>query len=312
MVSAEHPLGRPLVIANPAAGTGRSPVLPRLTAVLDSLDIAHDVQVTGGPGHASHLARTAVVDAGRTYLIAVGGDGTVHEVINGMVDATTRTVLGDEPVLAIVSAGSGSDLARTFGLDRPPELLGPHLASDQAMLIDLGHVRCHDAEGRTCEKVFANVAEAGFGGRVVQTASRLPRKLGAARYGVGIVAGWSAFRRVRTTVTVDGGSVTDKLCNVVVANGQFFGGGMRVAPRALPDDGRFNVQSWRGNVTDVVRAGRQLRRGTHLERADVREWQSAAVTIESQRPLVVEADGEVLGRTPARFEVLPRLLRLKL
>lgn len=311
-MSEDHPLGRPLVIANPAAGSGRAPILPRLTAVLDGLGIDHDVQVTGRPGHASHLARTAVEDAGRTYLIAVGGDGTVHEIINGMVDPVSRRVRGEDPVLAIVSAGSGSDLARTFGLDRSPELLGPHLASEHVMPIDLGHVVCRDAEGATCEKVFANVAEAGFGGRVVQIASRLPRQLGAARYGVGIVVGWSAFRRVRTTVTVDGGTVTDEVSNVVVANGQFFGGGMRVAPRALPDDGRFNVQMWGGNPSDIVRAGRQLRRGTHLERSDVREWQSAAVTVDPQRPLVVEADGEVLGATPARFEVLPRLLRLKL
>lgn len=311
-MSGEHTFGRPLVIANPAAGTGRSPILPRLRAVLDQLGMDHDVEVTGGPGHATHLARTAVADAGRTYLIAVGGDGTVHEIVNGMVDASSRRLLGDGPVLAIISAGSGSDLVRTFGLDRSPELLAPHLASDAVMPIDLGHVTCRDERGRPREVVFANVAEAGFGGRVVQTAARLPRQLGPTRYGVGIVAGWGGFRRVRVTVTVDGGSVTDDICNVIVANGQFFGGGMRVAPRALPDDGRFNVQTWGGNPTDIVRAGRQLRRGTHLERSDVREWQSATVSIDPERPLVVEADGEVLGRTPARFEVLPRLLRLKL
>jgi diacylglycerol kinase (ATP) len=308
----EHALGRPLVIANPAAGSGRAPVLPRLCAVLDDLDVGYDVEVTGGPGHATHLARTAVVDAGRTFLIAVGGDGTVHEVVNGMVDATERRLLGEDPVLAVVSAGSGGDLIRTFGLDRPVERLAHHLASETVMPVDLGHVTFQGDDGRTREAVFANAAEAGFGGRVVATAAKLPRRLGTSRYAVGIVLGWGGFRRVRTTITVDAGSVTAEVCNVLVANGQFLGGGMRAAPRALPDDGRFNVQAWGGSVTDVVRGGRQLRRGTHLERPDVREWQSTTVTVESERPLLVEADGELLGTTPARFEVLPRLLRLKL
>lgn len=308
----DHPFGRPLVIANPAAGSGRAPVLPRLCAALDGLDLAYDVEITGGPGHATHLAQTAVADAERRYIIAVGGDGTVHEVVNGLVDAASGTTRGDDPVLAVVSAGSGSDLARTFGLDRAAEQLARHLVTDATMPIDLGVVHHQDRQDRPRSTVFANVAQIGFGARVVRTASRLPRRLGRSRYGIGIVAGWGGFRRVSTTVVVDGGEVTEDVCNVLVANGQFFGGGMRVAPRALPDDGLFSVQSWGGSVSDVVRAGRQLRRGSHLERPDVREWRSQRVEVHSARPLVVEADGEVLGMGPARFEVLPRVVRFKL
>ncbi len=114
-----------------------------------------------------------------------------------------------------------------------------------------------------------------------------------------------------TSVTVDGGRTTEPVCNVLVANGQFFGGGMQVAPRALPADGYFNVQSWGGRVLDVVRASRLLRTGRHLERSDMREWRSATVTVDAPRPLTVEADGELLGTTPAHFEVLAGILRLK-
>jgi diacylglycerol kinase (ATP) len=253
-----------------------------------------------------------VAEAGRTYLIAVGGDGTVHEVVNGIVDADARQVLGDDPVLGVVSAGSGSDLVRTFGLDRSPERLAQHLVSDATMPIDLGHVTYRDLGGTTRTSVFANVAEVGFGGRVVRTAARLPRRLGRSRYGIGIVVSWGSFRRVTTTVVVDGGELTEELCNVLVANGQFFGGGMKVAPRALPDDGLFSVQSWGGTATDVLRAGRLLRTGAHLGRPDVREWRSKVVEVRARRPLVLEADGEVLGTSPVRFEVLPRALRFKL
>jgi len=307
-----HPLGTPLLIANPAAGAGRDPVLPRLRAALDRAGVDHDVLETRRRGQAVDLARTAVVEHGRTFVVAVGGDGTAHEVVNGLVDARTRTMRGQDPVLGIVSAGSGSDLVRTFGLDRRPEVLASHLATDATTRIDLGHISLIGGDGRPTQRVFANIAEAGFGATVAQTCEYLPRRFGSARYAIGIVIGWGRFRRVMTTVTVDGGQITEPVCNVIVANGQFFGGGMRVAPRAIPSDGAFNVQSWGGKVLDVVRAGRLLRAGRHLERSDIREWRSASVTVDAPRPLRVEADGEVLGSTPARFEILPGILRLKL
>lgn len=306
-----HRLGTPLLIANPAAGAGRDPVLPRLTAALDRAGVAHDVVETHARGQATDLARTAVVEDGRTFVVAVGGDGTVHEVVNGLVDADARSLRGQDPVLGIVSAGSGSDLVRTFGLDRSPEVLASHLATDATMRIDLGHVSLIGGDGAPTQRVFANIAEAGFGGTVVQTCEHLPRRLGSARYAIGIVVGWGRFRRVVTSVTVDGGRTAEPVCNVLVANGQFFGGGMKVAPRALPTDGHFNVQSWGGRVFDVVRASRLLRTGRHLERSDMREWRSMTVTVDAPRPLAVEADGELLGTTPARFDVLPGILRLK-
>jgi diacylglycerol kinase (ATP) len=307
-----HPLGKPLLIANPAAGLARGAALARLQAALDELRVEHDVVVTSRRGHATELARRAVEQEGRTYLVAVGGDGTVHEVVNGLVDAGTGQLRGDDPVLGVVGNGSGCDLVRTFGLDRSPEVLARHLASDATMRIDLGRVRFVDRAGAPAAAVFANIAEAGFGGSVVSAAARLPRRLGPSRYVVGIVAAWGRFRRVTTSVTVDGGERTDPLCNVVVANGQFFGGGLLVAPRAMPTDGRFNVQTWGGTPTDVLRAGRLLRTGRHLARPDVREWQSAEVTVDAAEPLPVEADGEMLGRTPASFDVLPSVLRFKL
>jgi diacylglycerol kinase (ATP) len=306
-----HPFGPPLLIANPAAGGGRNPALPRLRVALHARGVEHDVVLTDRPGHATELARAAV-DAGRRYLVAVGGDGTVHEVVNGMVDAPSGTARRDGLVLGVVSAGSGCDLVRTFGLDRTPEVLADHLASDHALPIDLGRLQLIGPDGHDRVVVFANVAEAGFGGAVVQVSARLPDRLGPARYAAGIVAAWGRFRRRPTTVTVDGGTTTEPVCNVVIANGQFFGGGLHVAPRALPTDGRFNVQSWGGTVTDVIRANRLLRTGSHLQRDDVREWQSATVTVDAAEPLVVEADGEVLGTTPLSADVLHHVLALKI
>lgn len=307
-----HPFGVPLLIANPRTGRRGAAVLPRLLAALGEHGIEADVVRTTRRGHATELARHAVEQEQRGYLVAVGGDGTVHEVVNGIIDAETGVVRGNDPVVAAVRAGSGCDLLRTFGLDRSPEELARHLASEDTMRIDVGRVRLTGRDGVPTTMVFANIAEVGYGGAVVALANRLPRRFGRSRYAVGIVGAVSRFRLVPAEVEVQQGSITQELSNVLVANGQFFGGGLRVAPRALPSDGLFNVQVWGGHPIDVVRGHRQLKTGAHLDREDVREWQSATVEVRSERELIVEADGEVLGSTPASFDVLARRLRFKL
>ncbi len=300
-----HPtLGEVLLVANPRAGTGTRPVAERTAALLAERGIPAATAVTAGPGDATTIAAEAV-RAGVGLIVAVGGDGTVQEVVNGFGPD------GDAPVLGVVPAGSGCDLVRTFGLDRSPEVLVAHLASPHTTPLDLVRIVASDGAGGTVVRLAANVVEVGFGGTVASVAARLPRSLGPERYRVGIVAAWGAFRRVGMLVEHDGGAHEGDLCNVVVANGQFFGGGMRVAPRALPDDGRLDLQAWGGTPTDVVRAARLLRDGSHLSRPDVRSWTTASVTVTADRPVRVEADGEPVGMTPVTCTVLPGAVRLK-
>ncbi|MFO7779077.1 MAG: YegS/Rv2252/BmrU family lipid kinase [Nitriliruptoraceae bacterium] len=310
-MSVTQPLGVPLIIANPSAGRADGSVLQRLLSALRTDGVHPEVAMTAARGHASTLARAAA-EEGRRFVIAVGGDGTVHEVVNGLVDADTGRVRGDDPVLGVVGGGSGCDLLRTFGLDRPPEVLARHLATADTTRIDLGRVRYHRSDGTPQVRVFANIAEVGYGGTVSRLANRLPRRLGHARYVTAIVGAVPHFRRMATTVEVAGGTTSEPVCNVIVANGQFFGGGLRVAPRALPTDGALNVQSWGGHPVDVIRAQPQLRTGAHLARADVREWSSPSVTVTNAEPRDVEADGEHLGVSPASFDVLQQVLRFKL
>ena len=305
------PFGTPLLVVNPRAGRGDQQVLERLVAALHARGVEPVIARTTRAGDAGPMAREAV-QSGRRFVVGVGGDGTVHEIVNGLIDAETGEVFGDEPVLGVVGAGSGCDLMRTFGLDRSPEVLADHLLTGDTMMIDLGRARTTQPDGSVQVRLFANVAEAGYGGTVTHLANRLPRRLGRARYAAAIVGSAPSFRRVTATVTVDNGTVTEPMSNVVIANGQFFGGGLKVAPRALPTDGRFNVQTWGGRPVDVLLAQPQLRHGTHLRRDDVREWQSQTVVVDAEGPLRVEADGEVLGTSPASFDMLPGALRLKI
>lgn len=304
------PFGPMLLIANPRAGRGRDAVLRRLGEALSDRGLVHDIAVTRGPGHATVLARDAVAD-GRRFVVAVGGDGTIHEVVNGLVDIESGTAPG-ALAFGAVPAGSGSDFVRTFGLDRTPEKLARHLDGETLYPIDVGRVRLRGDDGHEAVHLFANIAEAGYGGVVTQKANGYPRWLGKARYLLAIVGAIRSFDLVQAQVTIDHTAVDEPISNVIVANGQFFGGNLKVAPRAIPDDGTFNVQVWRGSAKDVFLKTNKLRTGEHLSDADVREWQSSTVRIEATHPLVIEADGEVLGTTPATFDLLPKALNLKI
>ncbi len=313
-MSAPIPSGSqpPLLICNPLAGGGRARIVPRLLAALRGRGVEPDVAETTRPGDATRLARDAVERDGRRFVVAVGGDGTVNEVVNGLIDADTGRPRADDLLLGVVPGGTGCDLTRTFGLNRPPEQLAEHLTGTGTFPIDVGRIHLLDRDGQPTTRLFVNIAEAGYGALATDLANRLPRRLGTARYAAGILGAVARFRLVSTTVAFDHDEVTHELSNVVIANGQFFGGGLQVAPRALPDDGRFNLQVWRGRPIDVLRASSSLRQGRHLARDDVHEWQSAEVRIQPARPLLIEADGEVLGTTPARFDLLPRVLTLRI
>lgn len=304
------PFGTPLLITNPVAGRRRDDVLQRLRAALRGRGIDSEVAETAGSGDATRLAEQAA-SAGRRFVVAVGGDGTVHEVVNGLVDAESGRPRAEDLVLGVVAGGSGCDFIRTFGLDRSPEVAARHLDGDALFPIDLGRVRYVDAEGRDRTRVFANIAETGYGGTATELANRLPRFLGPVRYLIAAIGAVRSFDLVRSVVTIDHTEVDEPLSNVVVANCQFFGGGMKAAPRALPDDGLFNVQCWRGSTRDVFLMTPKLRSGEHLGSGDVREYQSSTVRVVSDQPLTLEADGEVLGTTPAEFDVLERVISLK-
>lgn len=310
---APSPFGPLRLIVNPRAGNGGiGRTLPELRRALDAVGLDHDVAESTSPGEAVMLTRAAL-DEGIRYLVAVGGDGTVHEVVNGMFTAADDPVaVVPDAVLGVASAGSSGDFARTFGLDRKPEVIARHLASRHTMPIDVGVATFVDAGGQPARRLFANIAEVGYGAEAVRRAARYPRWLGRVRYLLAAYAAMATLKRQEATVTVAQGEQTVPLVELVVANGQFFGGAMKVAPRALPDDGKFNVQIFTGGRSQVFVLTTKIFRGEHLPHPDIREYQSATVALAPAVPLRVEADGEVLGTTPASFSLLDRALTLKI
>jgi YegS/Rv2252/BmrU family lipid kinase len=303
------PYGDLVLIANPHSGRGRvGQELPEVERQLIARKLRYRIVETEAPGHATTLAREALQDGSR-FLVAVGGDGTINEVVNGMLEEG-RPVARDA-VLGVVAAGSGSDFVRTFGLPGDTVKAVRHLQGDRLYPIDVIRAECRAGE-EVVTRYVANVAECGLGAAVVNRAARLPRWLGRSRYFWGFWMSLAPYRPSPIEVTVDRKEFAGVANNVVVANCQFYGGGMRISPRSYPGDGLLEVQVSTGPKSEAFTLIPKIYRGEHVPHPHIKELRGRQVEVDGERPLPVEGDGEVLGMTPARFTVLPEVVALKI
>lgn len=294
-------------LVNPAAANGstgrRWPEIARQAA---AVGLEGDALISERRGHLGHLARQAA-EGGADLVVVVGGDGALNEVANGIAG------LADPPRVALIPRGTGGDFVRTFGIPRDVAAAARLALDGTTAAIDLGRVTYRAWDGNEASAVFANVASAGMSGAIAQRANDTSKALGAkASYlwaTFAVFAGWAA---VETTLTVDGETRSGRMFDVVVANGRYFGGGMKMCPDALPDDGLFDVVTI-GDVTkrDLVLTMPKIYRGTHLPHPKAEALRGRVVAMETEVPVPVELDGEQPGTTPARFEVLPGALRLR-
>jgi diacylglycerol kinase (ATP) len=304
--------GNLTVIANPNAGGGSVRAqLPDLERALRDRELPYTLHVAAGRGEATMLAAAALRDGGR-FLVAVGGDGTVQQVVNGMFDEQGRP-LAPDAVLGVVGAGSGCDLVRSFGLPGDTRDAVGHLAGTNTYAFDVVKITYTD-RGRRVTRYSHNLAEAGFGGALLRRRARLPRWTGRGR---SFLAFWLTFARTspaKVTVEADTKVYEGPAYNVIVANAQFSGGGLRLSPRSFPGDGILDALVFRGSRSGALTMlPRIYRHGDHVPDPHIHEMRAKIrVAIDADRPLPIEADGEVLGTTPATFQIIPRALLLKL
>jgi YegS/Rv2252/BmrU family lipid kinase len=287
------------VIGNPKAGKGRTD-WDALVARLNGAEL----WLTERQGQGTEFV-TEARQAGVDLVVAAGGDGTVHEVVNGLLKDHRSATLG------IVPLGSGCDYARTFGIPQDVAAACARItASSPPRVVDAGEISCWRGEVEEV-RYFANIAEVGIGPEVVARASRLPRYLGPAMYFAAFWLSLPRYERRTASIRMDSAAYEGGLMDLVVAIGQVFGGGMRVAPTADPSDGRFDVQVHFGSKLDYVGMTAKVYRGTHVPHPRIREERAAMVEVTCTPPGLIEADGEVVGTTPATFRILPGALRLK-
>jgi diacylglycerol kinase (ATP) len=283
------------LVVNPAAARGRALRLGReLKAALVACGATVAWRLSTSPGDATGLARDALAE-GTDAVVACGGDGTAHEVVQALA--------GTPLPLAVAPGGRANDLARAFQIPSKPDRLAP--------MILAGHTRRIDV-GTAGPRRFASIATLGFDSAVSARAERGVWPLrGRAAYLAAVVLSLRNFRPPEVEIRAADSTFSGRILLAATANTPMYGGGLQIAPGARPDDGLFRVCL----IHEVGRLAtlRFLHRvisGSHIRHPAVQIWDTPFLEVQSNSPCVLYADGERLGTTPVRLEVLPLALRL--
>ncbi|MGQ0649448.1 MAG: diacylglycerol/lipid kinase family protein [Gemmatimonadaceae bacterium] len=308
---------RTFAVINPHSAGGRTGrAIAGITAALERVCAPLTVAVTTGPRDAEMRTRQAL-RGGFERIVAVGGDGTVNEVVNGFFEGRDPVNTGAE--FSLLELGTGGDFGRTFGLPGNLEPAVARIASGTVRPIDVGHVLFRTASGVARERYFANIASFGLSGDVTVRANRALRL--KAHVG-GLVFPWAAVTGLlrpqcyRVRLALDRGRVEElDVATVAVCNGEFFGGGMHMAPGALPDDGLFDVVVVLAvPKLRLLRTLRLIFSGKHIACPFVRRFRARSVVAEPVAPgqIWMEVDGETPGAMlPVRFDVVPGAIRFR-
>lgn len=290
------------LIANPLAGGGRA---------LGHASLAARHLADGGiqvrlfhPGSAaeSTLAARAAVEAGARAVLACGGDGTVHAVL--------QSIVGSEVPLGIIAAGSGDDVAASLGFDTTSSRAAAEqaiqlIAAGDSRYVDVGEVETDEGDTR----FFVGVLTTGFDSSVNERANQMPRLAGQ-RYNAALIRELAAFRPLPYRVWLDEEQIEAPATLVTIGNGPRYGGGMHICPSARPDDGILDV-TWLGAVskTTLLRVFPTVYSGRHVEHPAVQTYRARTLRIEAPGQ-VAYADGERIGPLPIRVQVRPAALRV--
>ena len=299
---------RTVFLVNPASDNGATGKRwPSLANRAAHLGLEGETLFSERPGHLIELAERAA-RAGAELVVAVGGDGTLNEVVNGLVRAEGR------PELATIPIGTGMDFVRTHRIPTRFEDAVQVARAGTAVAVDVGRVSYRAWDGAEAGRCLANVGSVGMSAAVARRANGMSKVAGGrATFFYALVRVFLEWENSVVTVALDGGATREgRMHDVIVANGRYHGGAMLLAPEARPDDGLFDVVLI-GDITkrDFVTTSPKIYRGTYLSHPKVELLRSRAVTVDGAERLPIELDGEQVGTTPARFEVVPSALRVR-
>jgi diacylglycerol kinase (ATP) len=301
------------VIFNPVAGSRNAGTwLPDLEAALRAHFSDLTIYKTSGSGDAGRLAQQMCAKS-MELVIAVGGDGTIGEIADGIV----RSEQLPRPALGIVSCGTGSDFARMIGQTGTFASQAARIASGTGVLMDMGRVSYSDAAGNPEIRHFINVASFGLSGATARAVNNTRQKSslpGRLIFLWHTVLELMRYRFVGVTLSLDGaGSIEARIAVVAAANGQYFGSGMMVAPLAKTDDGLLEFVVVRGaSKFSLIRDLRLLYSGRHTNHPAVIMLRGKRLDAVAQgdAPVLIEIDGEAIGQLPASFEIVPQAIKL--
>lgn len=301
--------GLTTAIVNPRSANGRTArAWATIRRQLESAIGPLQVLETAAPQHATALAASAIRGGSKT-IIAVGGDGTVHEVVNGFFDR--EGLVSRDTVLGIIPQGTGSDFRRTLSLPLNAKAAIEVIRQGAVKRIDAGRVRFQTLEGTSNERYCINVTSFGVGGAVARRANQSSKLLGGKltfALATALTVRW--FQGNTVTLHLDGKALPEtKITHVAVGNGQYHGGGMWVCPRAVPDDGLLDVTVIRHlSALQILRASPALYNGRLYEHPSVEYYRASRVNAFCSDESLIEIDGEPAGRLPLEISVLPKAM----
>jgi YegS/Rv2252/BmrU family lipid kinase len=310
----------PIVIINPeSASGGTRDAWPKIASELASHFGPFTPRFTNRPGEGTELAATAA-RKGTKLIVACGGDGTISEVANGILSAGTDTELG------ILPSGTGGDFRKTIGIPARAGEAARILRTGQTRLIDVGRVTFTNYGGEQESRYFFGVASFGMSAEVVARVkeggpewltTKGPKWLtGRVSFAVAMLQTALKVGPTRVVVQLDDDPARHlTVANLCIANARFFGGGMKIAPGAKLTDGKFDVISIGDlGAARILANAPRLYLGAHLSMDDVGHALATKVLarpIDNEQPIEIEVDGEIPGRLPATFQVLPKALRVR-
>lgn len=295
-----------VIVLNPRSGNGRTGRLwPSFQAEIAKHITDFEPAFTERPLHAIELTRNAI-RAGAETIVALGGDGTINEVVNGFFDGGRLVREGVK--LGVISGGTGGDFIKTLGIPKTLPEAAAALASGKTILCDAGRIECTDHDGSRIERYFINIADFGMGGEIVDMVNRTTKFFGGfITFFLGMFRAAATYKNKRVTLAVDGERIGERsVRNVIIANGRYFGGGMRIAKEAAPDDGLFEmiVIGGIGTLGGTLFV-RRMYRGDILDHPLVERFKGRRLDAESDERVLLDVDGEQVGRLPASFELIP-------
>lgn len=285
-----------LIIINPAAGKGQSKnYIATIKAKFENANIDYQIKISNRVGNVTELALNGVKE-GFNEVVAVGGDGTLIEALNGIVGTDTK--------LGIIPAGTGNDFVRSIGVEREFLAALNVVIEGKYELIDVGEVN---------DRFFLNVVSFGIDGEVVKTMEKIKNMItGPAAYYVSSIKAISTYKAVKMSINIDGKEYHRKAYLVAIGNGKYFGGGMKITPNANVNSGEFEVCI----INNISRVGlmRLLSKastGNHISEKGVEVFRGKEITIRAiEDHLAVNADGNLVGPAPAKISVFKNKLKV--
>ncbi len=303
-----------LCIVNPVSANGRTRKRwVQLEGYLTSKGVKFTVEYTDYPKEAIEITREAIRQ-GYNRLVAVGGDGTLNEVLNGFYNEDKQK-LNEDVFLSFIPMGTGGDFARMFDLSSNPQKVYEILALAQEHVIDIVLATYTNWEGKQESRFFINVADVGLGSNTVHHVNRNSKLLGGFfSFLMGGIYSLLTFRNQDLIVEVDEEEVyRGKSSMIAVGNGSYFGGGMKIAPYAKLDDGLLDIIIVKDlNKLRLLRNLPRIYSGKHLDEPEIDFLLGRKIEIISEEELLLEFDGETPGIGNIRLEIRPKALKLLL